>query len=74
MTIGTVPNQPREGRTNRGVRLDDEDWDDLGAVGELLDRDRGWIIRQLVRWYLGRPGAELPERVTHRRAGGSDGR
>jgi predicted transcriptional regulator len=61
-TMTTMPNQPREGRTSRGVRLDDEDWDDLGAVGELLDRDRGWIIRQLVRWYLGREGAALPER------------
>ena len=62
MTIGTVPNQPREGRTNRGVRLDDEDWNDLGDVAASMDRDRGWIIRQLVRWYLGREGAELPQR------------
>jgi len=61
MTISTVPNQPREGRSSRSVRLDDDDWDDLGAVAEGMDLDRGWIIRQLVRWYLGREGAELPQ-------------
>jgi hypothetical protein len=35
---------------------------DLGGVADSMDLDRGWIIRQLVRWYLGRPGAEAPER------------
>jgi predicted transcriptional regulator len=60
VTIGLVPNQPRT--PNRTFRLSDDDWDDLGAVAEVLDRDRAWIIRQLVRWYLGREGAALPER------------
>lgn len=62
MRMSTVPNQPREGRSSRSVRLDDDDWDDLGDVADSMDLDRGWIIRQLVRWYLSRPGATLPER------------
>jgi predicted transcriptional regulator len=60
VTIGLVPNQPRT--PNRTFRLSDDDWDDLADLADSLDRDRAWIIRQLVRWYLRRPGAELPER------------
>jgi hypothetical protein len=60
-TINDMPNQPREGRTARGVRIDDSDWEALGEIAEALDLDRGWIIRQLIRKYLGRPGADLPE-------------
>jgi hypothetical protein len=62
MTISTVPNKPREGRSSRSVRIDDDDWNDLGDVADSMDLDRGWIVRQLVRWYLGRPGAEQPPR------------
>jgi predicted transcriptional regulator len=62
MTIGVMPNQPREGRAARGVRIDDTDWDDLGDIADAMERDRGWVIRKLIAWYLGRPDAELPER------------
>ncbi len=57
-----MPNSPRAGRSVRGLRIDDEDWADLGDVAEAMDLDRGWLLRQLVRWYLGRPGAEPPPR------------
>jgi len=60
MTMDLVPNKPREGRTSRSVRFDDDDWEDLGAVAESMDLDRGWVLRQLLQWYLGRPGAEPP--------------
>lgn len=46
--------------TNRVVRLADEDWDDLGTRAGV--RNRAQVIRQLVAWYLRRPGAKLPER------------
>ncbi|MFI6117455.1 hypothetical protein [Kitasatospora sp. NPDC051164] len=46
--------------TNRVMRLDDEDWDDLGARAGV--RQRAAVVRALIRWYLRRPGAELPER------------
>lgn len=46
--------------TNRVVRIDDDDWSDLGErAGE---RNRAETIRGLVAWYLRRPGAKLPER------------
>ena len=62
MTISTVPNQPQEGRHPRAFRIDDDDWQDLGAVADSMERDRGWLLRKLVAWYLGRPGAEMPQR------------
>jgi hypothetical protein len=46
--------------TNRVVRINDDDWNDLGErAGE---RGRAQVIRTLLRWYLRRPGAKLPER------------
>lgn len=55
-----MPNRPREGRTSRGVRIDDDQWAELGEAAEAMDLDRGWIIRRLIAWYLGR--AEEPPR------------
>lgn len=46
--------------TNRVVRIDDADWTDLGAAAG--ERNRAQVIRELVRWYLRRPGAKLPDR------------
>lgn len=48
--------------TNRVIRLADDDWDDLGKAAGV--RNRAQVIRQLVAWYLRRPGAELPDRPT----------
>lgn len=62
MTINGVPNQPREGRSVRSFRVDDDDWDELAAVADSMDVDRGWIVRQLVRWYLRRDGVLMPPR------------
>jgi hypothetical protein len=50
--------------TNRVIRIGDE-WDELGNVAG--QRKRAAVIRQLVRWYLRRPGAKLPERPPLRR-------
>jgi hypothetical protein len=46
--------------TNRVVRVPDADWDDLGERAGA--RNRAQVIRDLVAWYLRRPGAKLPER------------
>ncbi|MGW3322490.1 hypothetical protein [Streptomyces virginiae] len=51
-----MANQPKT--QHRSVRIDDADWADLLARGG----DRSAVIKQLVGWYLRRPGAELPER------------
>jgi hypothetical protein len=46
--------------TNRVVRIGDDDWEDLGTRAGT--RNRAQVIRDLVAWYLRRPGAKLPER------------
>ncbi|MEV0115864.1 hypothetical protein AB0H77_21885 [Streptomyces sp. NPDC050844] len=53
-----MPNAPKT--KHRSVRIDDEDWADLAARAP--SGDRAAIIKELVRWYLRREGAELPER------------
>lgn len=41
------------------VRAPDEDWADLDTAS---DGRRPEVVRELIRWYLRRPGARLPER------------
>lgn len=44
----------------RQLRIPDDEWLPFGkAVG---DRERTRVVREFMRWYLGRDGAELPER------------
>lgn len=48
----------------RNLRIDDDLWD---AFGDAIERaspefDRSAVMRQLIRWYAGVPGAKLPER------------
>jgi hypothetical protein len=44
------------------VRVSDDDWTDLDAAAASAGSDRAKIINQLIRWYLRRPGAKLPDR------------
>jgi hypothetical protein len=55
-----MPNAPKN--KHRSVRFSDEDWDDLDTATKAQDSDRGTVIKELVAWYLRRPGAKLPAR------------
>lgn len=57
-----MPNKPRT--KHRSVRVDDPEWDDLERGAQEFDLDRSKVINQLIRWWLRRPGAHLPERPT----------
>ena len=46
----------------RGIRLEQDLWDELLPAAAANGHDRAGVIRQLVRWYLKRPGAKLPRR------------
>jgi len=48
----------------RNLRIDDDLWDTFGeAIGRASpEDDRSAVMRQLIRWYAGVPGAKLPER------------
>lgn len=58
--LGHVPNSP--GTQHRSVRVPDGDWADLETATKRVGSDRAAVIKQFIRWYLRRPGAELPER------------
>ena len=58
--MGRVPNQPRT--QHRSVRIPDDDWRDLDGAAKEAGTDRAGLIKAFIRWYLHRPGAELPER------------
>ncbi len=51
-----MANQPKT--PLRTMRIDDELWAELGAVTD----DRSATVRDLIRWYVRRPGVKLPKR------------
>lgn len=53
-----MPNAPRT--QHRSVRIADADWGDLALRAP--DGDRAAVIKDLIAWYLRRPGAKLPDR------------
>ncbi|MFH9248206.1 hypothetical protein ACH4LK_22590 [Streptomyces lydicus] len=53
-----MPNVPKT--KHRSVRIDDQDWEDLQARAP--EGDRSAAIKELLAWYLRRPGAKLPKR------------
>jgi hypothetical protein len=52
---------PSKGTQHRSVRVSDADWADLETATKAVGSDRGTVIKEFIRWYLRRPGAELPE-------------
>jgi len=38
-------------------------WERFGAAAAAAGSDRSTVVRELIRWYLREPGAELPERM-----------
>lgn len=49
-------------RPQRTVAVAQDDWDDLAVAAERAGYERAMLIRALIRWYLRRPGAKLPQR------------
>lgn len=44
------------------MRLDDELWAKVGDAAKKVGTDRTAVVRQLLRWYVREPGADLPVR------------
>lgn len=55
-----MPDKPKT--QHRSVRISDDDWKDLAERAP--SGDRSAAIKELVAWYLRRPGAKLPQRPT----------
>jgi len=52
----------KETRVPKTIRLEPSLWAKLGPAALSNGHDRSGVIRQLVRWYLSEPGAQLPQR------------
>jgi hypothetical protein len=55
-----MPSSPKT--QHRSVRISDDDWGHLLAAAKTQGSDRGSVIKELIAWYLRRPGATLPKR------------
>ena len=55
-----MPNAPKT--PQRALRIPDDEWTDLGQLADAGGTDRTAIVRELLQWYLRRPGAKLPTR------------
>lgn len=47
---------------HRPIRVDQDLWDEFGAL--VGDRNRARMVRDYIRWYVGRPGVAAPKRPT----------
>jgi metal-responsive CopG/Arc/MetJ family transcriptional regulator len=54
--------ESKETREPKTIRLEPSLWTKLGPAALSNGHDRSSVIRQLVRWYLSEPGAQLPQR------------
>jgi hypothetical protein len=47
----------------RGIRgVDETLWTDLDHAAQAVNSDRSKVTRALWEWFVGRPGAKLPDR------------
>ncbi|MFE9286691.1 GIY-YIG nuclease family protein [Streptomyces olivaceus] len=53
----------------RQVRIATQRWGEFGRVARLGGTSRGKVVAQLIDWYIGEPGAELPVRPQKVQAG-----
>lgn len=61
--LATVADETKWKRTPlRSIRMEDELWRALEDAATANGTDRSSLVRQLVRWYLTVPGAQLPPR------------
>lgn len=63
---------PREKTEVRRFRTSDELWERFGDAVERSpdpEADMSKVLRSFVRWYVGEPGARLPERPEPAEAG-----
>lgn len=55
-----VNQHKHKGRYIRQVA--DEEWADFETAAAETNTDRSALVAAFIRWYIGRPGAKLPQR------------
>lgn len=51
-----------EQRVVRTIRIEPDVWEQLDQAARNVGMDRSALLRQLARWFVGVPGAQLPPR------------
>jgi len=51
-----------KGTDRRTIRVEPDLWDEFGVAADAQPDKRSGVLREFMRWYLGKPGAELPSR------------
>ncbi|MFD5137487.1 hypothetical protein ACFWMX_14795 [Streptomyces sp. NPDC058378] len=46
----------------RQMRIPDDEWLPFDAAAKAQGQTRAGVVRELIRWYMRRPGAKLPVR------------
>lgn len=46
----------------RTVAVEQDDWRDLDTAARRAGYERAVVVRAFIRWYIRRPGAQLPQR------------
>lgn len=54
-----------EQRVVRTIRIEPDVWEQLDQAARNVGMDRSALLRQLARWFVGVPGAQLPPRPGH---------
>lgn len=58
-----------KGTPTHPIRMDPAEWDEFGSDAAFMGTDRSALVRQLVAWWMRKPGAKLPPRLPKENAG-----
>ena len=50
------------GTDRRTVRVEPDLWNEFGVAAQDQPDGRSGVLREFIRWYLDKPGSELPQR------------
>lgn len=53
---------PSKGTDRQSFRMPPDEWREFGEATQAAGVDRSAVVRDFIRWYLGKPGAGLPDR------------
>lgn len=56
----TLSHVPTKGTDRRTIRIPADLWDEFGEATQDVQDGRSGALRAFMRWYLRKPGAELP--------------
>lgn len=61
-TLTPVTRKQGKGTARQTIRADEGLWEEFGDATSKVDSDRSTVLRDFMRWFTRRHGAELPQR------------